>query len=42
MNGVAVRPTDAVDATKEYDFIAIDGSTPVEPEEPEVTPVETV
>lgn len=30
---------DAVDAKKEYDLLAMDGSTPVTPVEPEVTPV---
>lgn len=36
LNGVAVKPTDAVDAKKEYALIAIDGGgevTPVTPEE---------
>ena len=38
LNGVAVKPTDAVDAKKEYELVAIDGSssggevTPVRPE----------
>ena len=39
LNGAAVRPTDAVDAKKEYSLVAMDGSTPVTPVEPEVTPV---
>ena len=39
LNGAAVRPTDAVDAKKEYALLAVDGSTPVTPVEPEVTPV---
>ena len=39
LNGAAVRPTDAVDAKKEYDLLVMDGSTPVTPVEPEVTPV---
>ena len=37
--GAAVRPTDAVDAKKEYALLAMDGSTPVTPVTPEVTPV---
>lgn len=37
LNGVAVRPTDSVDAKKEYVLVAMDGSssgdvTPVKPE----------
>ena len=37
MNGVAVKPTDDVDAEKEYELISIDSSsdgevTPVRPE----------
>ena len=39
LNGAAVRPTDAVDAKKEYALLAMDGSMPVTPVEPEVTPV---
>ena len=39
LGGVAVKPTDAVEAKNEYALVAMDGSTPVTPVEPEVTPV---
>ena len=41
LNGAAVKPTDAVDATKEYDLVEIGGSTSSGgSSEPEVTPVQ--
>ena len=39
LNGAAVKPTDAVDAKKEYALLAMDGPMPVTPVEPEVTSV---
>lgn len=40
LNGAAVRPTDAVDATREYELLEIGGAPEGGGDEPEVPPVE--